>query len=322
MIEFKNVSKKYKNGTHALENINLKVNDGEFVYIMGPTGSGKSTLIKLLDGEEVPTAGSVTVNGINVGRLRKSKVYLYRRKIGVVFQDYRLLPEKTVFENVAYALEVLDLPTDKIRKRTREVLKLVDLADKANVKPRELSGGQQQRVAIARAIAKRPTILIADEPTGNLDPSMTDEMITLLEKINTEEKTTLLVVTHNDVMVEYHPKRTIRIDSGHIVNDGSRTLSFYKQNLGEVKGEAKKQEPADAVALKQETEAQVPSAEEKQAQAALENAKHVKDDGAVKYDERPIKERHLSKEEAQDEMINEITMQLDAIKEISEGGRE
>ena len=165
MIEFKNVSKKYKNGTHALEDINLKVNDGEFVYIMGPTGSGKSTLIKLLDGEEVPTGGSVIVNGVNVGRLRKSKVYLYRRKIGVVFQDYRLLPEKTVFENVAYALEVLDLPNDKIRKRTREVLKLVDLADKANVKPRELSGGQQQRVAIARAIAKRPTILIADEPT-------------------------------------------------------------------------------------------------------------------------------------------------------------
>lgn len=129
MIEFKNVSKTYKNGTHALQNVNLKVEDGEFVYIMGPTGSGKSTLIKLLDGEEVPSSGNVIVNNVNVGRLRKSKVYLYRRKIGVVFQDYRLLPEKTVFENVAYALEVLDLPNDKIRKRTREVLKLVDLAD-------------------------------------------------------------------------------------------------------------------------------------------------------------------------------------------------
>lgn len=219
MIEFKNVSKKYKNGTNALYNVNLTVNDGEFVYIMGPTGSGKSTLIKLLDGEEVPTSGSVIVSGVDVGRLKKSKVYLYRRKIGVVFQDYRLLPEKTVFENVAYALEVLDMPTDKIRKRVRDVLKLVELADKSNAKPRELSGGQQQRVAIARAIAKRPTILIADEPTGNLDPEMTDEMIKLLEKINREEKTTLLVVTHNDVMVEYHPKRTIRIESGHIVND-------------------------------------------------------------------------------------------------------
>ncbi len=219
MIELKNVSKKYRNGTHALHDVSLKVDDGEFIYIMGPTGSGKSTLIKLLDGEEVPTSGSVLVSGINVGRLKKSKVYLYRRKIGVVFQDYRLLPEKTVFENVAYALEILDMPDDKIRKRVREVLKLVDLADKSNAKPHELSGGQQQRTAIARAIAKKPTILIADEPTGNLDPEMTNEMIKLLEKINQEEKTTLVVVTHNDVMVENHPKRTIRIEAGHVVND-------------------------------------------------------------------------------------------------------
>ncbi len=344
MIEFKNVSKKYKNGTHALENVNLKVNDGEFVYIMGPTGSGKSTLIKLLDGEEVPTGGSVIVNGVNVGRLRKSKVYLYRRKIGVVFQDYRLLPEKTVFENVAYALEVLDLPNDKIRKRTREVLKLVDLADKANVKPRELSGGQQQRVAIARAIAKRPTILIADEPTGNLDPSMTDEMIRLLEKINIEEKTTLLVVTHNDVMVEYHPKRTIRIDSGHIVNDGSRTLSFYKQNLTEVKGETRKEETKAEETKPQENKEEVrseavteetavkeapveqtvsePSPVRTELHRDRDKPRHLRSDGSIPYDERPISERHLSKEEAQDEMINEITMQLDAIKEIAEGGRE
>ena len=167
----------------------------------------------------MPTSGSVLVSGINVGRLKKSKVYLYRRKIGVVFQDYRLLPEKTVFENVAYALEILDMPDEKIRKRVREVLKLVDLADKSNAKPHELSGGQQQRTAIARAIAKKPTILIADEPTGNLDPDMTNEMINLLEKINREEKTTLVVVTHNDVMVENHPKRTIRIEAGHIVTD-------------------------------------------------------------------------------------------------------
>ena len=223
MIELKGVSKRYKNGTHALYDVNLKVNEGEFVFVMGPTGSGKSTLVKLLDGEEVPTGGKVTVAGIDVGRLRKSKVYLYRRKIGVVFQDYRLLPEKTVFENVAYALEVLDMPSDKIRKRVRDVLKLVDLSDKSNSKPKELSGGQQQRVAIARAVAKRPMIIIADEPTGNLDPNMTDEMITLLERINREEKTTILVVTHELTTVEKHPKRTIRIENGHIVSD-----SIYK----------------------------------------------------------------------------------------------
>ena len=219
MIEIKNVSKTYKNGTNALFDVNLQIQDGEFAYIIGPTGSGKSTLIKLLDGEEIPTSGHVLVSGIDVGRLKKSKVYLYRRKIGVVFQDYKLLPEKTVFENIAYALEILDMPTDKIRKRVREVLKLVDLEDKANAKPSEISGGQKQRVAIARAISKRPALLIADEPTGNLDPKKTDEIISILEKINKEEKTTVLVVTHDNVMVRNHPKRIITIEDGHITHD-------------------------------------------------------------------------------------------------------
>lgn len=219
MIELKNVSKTYKNGTHALYNINLEIEDGEFAYIIGPTGSGKSTLIKLLDGEEVASSGKVLVSGVDVGRLKKSKVYLYRRKIGVVFQDYKLLPEKTAFENVAYALEILDMPKDVIRKRVREVLKLVGLEDKAKSKPKELSGGMKQRVAIARAISKKPAILIADEPTGNLDPGMTDEIITILERINKEEKTTVLVVTHDNVMVKNHPKRIITIESGHITHD-------------------------------------------------------------------------------------------------------
>lgn len=219
MIELKNVSKTYKNGTNALHNVNLEIEDGEFAYIIGPTGSGKSTLIKLLDGEEVPTAGKVLVSGVDVGRLRKSRVYLYRRKIGVVFQDYKLLPEKTAYENIAYALEILDMPVDMIRKRVREVLKLVGLEDKAKAKPAELSGGMQQRVAIARAISKKPTILIADEPTGNLDPEMTDEIISILERINEEEKTTVLVVTHDNVVVKNHPKRIITIESGHITHD-------------------------------------------------------------------------------------------------------
>ncbi len=219
MIELRNVSKTYKNGTNALHNINLEIQDGEFAYIIGPTGSGKSTLIKLLDGEEIATSGKVLVSGIDVGRLRKSKVYLYRRKIGVVFQDYKLLPEKTAYENVAYALEILDMPTEKIRKRVREVLKLVGLEDKAKAYPSQLSGGMEQRVAIARAISKKPAILIADEPTGNLDPAMTNEIITILERINEEEKTTVLVVTHDNVMVKNHPKRIITIESGHITHD-------------------------------------------------------------------------------------------------------
>ena len=194
MIECNHVYKKYKNGTNALFDINLKIDQGEFVYIIGPTGSGKSTLIKLLDGEEIPTKGEVRVVGIDVGKLRHSKVPIYRRNIGVVFQDFRLLESKTVFENIAYALEVIDMKKAMIRRRVREVMNLVGLDDKGNSFPSQLSGGQQQRVAIARAIANRPKVLIADEPTGNLDPSMSDEIMALLEKINREYGTTILKI--------------------------------------------------------------------------------------------------------------------------------
>lgn len=219
MIKLSNVSFKYSNGTHALYNINLEIKDGEFVYITGTTGSGKSTLIKLLDTELVPTKGNVVVNGTNVGKLRYSKVPMYRRKIGVVFQEYRLLPKKTVFENVAFALEVVDTPKEKIRKRVRELLRLVGLSEKYKSLPTQISGGQQQRTAIARAIANKPKVLIADEPTGNLDPETSEGIIQLFEKINKEEGTTIIVVTHDANVVRNHPKRTIKIDQGHIVSD-------------------------------------------------------------------------------------------------------
>ncbi len=219
MIELTNVSKKYKNGVNALYDVNLKINAGEFVYIIGATGSGKSTLIKLLDGEEIPTKGTVKVVGTNVGKLRHSKVPHYRRNIGVVFQDYRLLESKTVYENVAFALEVISMPKPEIRRRVHEVLNLVGLYDKGKMFPNELSGGQQQRVAIARAIANKPKILIADEPTGNLDPEMSIEIMHLLEKINREEQTTILMVTHDIILVEKRKKRTITLQSGHVVAD-------------------------------------------------------------------------------------------------------
>ena len=219
MIKLTNVSFKYDNGVHALNNINLEINDGEFVYITGTTGSGKSTLIKLLDTEIVPTKGTVMVNDINVGKLRRGKVPLYRRTIGVVFQDFRLLPKKTVFENIAFALEVVDTPKDKLRKRVREVLKLVGLREKYKSLPSQISGGQMQRTAIARAIANKPKVLIADEPTGNLDPKISEEIISLFEKINKEEGTTIIIVTHDAQVVRNHPKRTIKIDQGHIVSD-------------------------------------------------------------------------------------------------------
>lgn len=219
MLDLKHVSKTYKNGVNALYDVNLKIDQGEFVYIIGPTGSGKSTLIKLLDGEEIPTKGKVEVTGINVGKLKHSKVPLYRRNIGVVFQDFRLLERKTVFENIAFALEVINVPKERIRKRVREVMNLVGLDDKGSSFPQELSGGQQQRVAIARAIANKPKILIADEPTGNLDPQKSDEIMTLLEKINREEKTTILMVTHDITLVNKYRKRTIALEAGHIVAD-------------------------------------------------------------------------------------------------------
>ncbi len=219
MLLLRGVNKQYKNGVNALYNIDLQIDQGEFVYIIGPTGSGKSTLIKVLDGEEKPTSGDVIVKNINVGKLRHSKVPVYRRNIGVVFQDFKLLEKRTVFENIAFALEVVNTPKHKMRSRVREVLRLVSLVEKANAYPNELSGGQQQRVAIARAIANRPSILIADEPTGNLDPAKAKDIIELLERINIEEKTTIVMVTHDVALVNAYKKRTIALDQGHLVAD-------------------------------------------------------------------------------------------------------
>ena len=219
MIQLENVSKSYKNGVHALRNINLTIEDGEFVYIIGPTGSGKSTLIKLLDGEEIPDEGDVIVNDVNVGKLKHSKVPYYRRNIGVVFQDFRLLPALTIFENISFALEVIGMDKRDIRRRVREVLELVSLSDKARACPNQLSGGQQQRATIGRAIANHPKVLIADEPTGNLDPEMSKEIMELLEKINTVEQTTVVMVTHDSTLVNDFKKRTISLEEGYIVAD-------------------------------------------------------------------------------------------------------
>lgn len=219
MIELRNVSKEYKNGVHALRDVNLTIENGEFVYIIGPTGSGKSTLIKVLDGEEIPTQGSVMVEDIDVGKLKHSRVPIYRRNIGVVFQDYRLLPRMTVFENIAFALEVIGMNKIDIRRRVREILELVSLQDKAKSFPDELSGGQQQRATIGRAIANHPKVLIADEPTGNLDPDKSAEIMELLEKINEVESTTVVMVTHDSTIVDRFKKRTICLEEGYVVAD-------------------------------------------------------------------------------------------------------
>lgn len=221
MIKLENVTKVYKTGVRAVNNMNVNIGPGEFVYVIGPTGAGKSTFIKLLYREEKATSGKVIVAGEDVSKIKDRKVPYFRRNIGIVFQNFRLLPKKTVFENIAFALEVTDTPKVEIRKKVRRTLELVGLEDKANAFPHELSGGQQQRVAIARAIVNNPKVLIADEPTGNLDPDTSVEIIELLERINEVNHTTILVVTHDKEIVQKYKKRTILIEDGYIKTDTS-----------------------------------------------------------------------------------------------------
>ena len=218
MIELKNVSKVYDNGSIALDHVSLHIGKGEFVFVVGASGAGKSTLIKLLSYEELPSRGSVFVNGIEVNKLAKNRVPYLRRKMGIVFQDFRLLPNKTAQENVAFAMEVIEAPRRLIRRRVRDVLDLVGLVGKADALPKNLSGGEQQRVAIARAIVNRPLLLIADEPTGNLDPETSRDIMEVFKKIN-HMGTTVLMVTHDKPLVDMMNKRVIEIDGGKVVRD-------------------------------------------------------------------------------------------------------
>ncbi len=218
MIDLNGVSKSYSKGQPALDDVSLHVDEGEFVFIVGNSGSGKSTLIKLLLKELDPTAGTITVNGYVLNKLRRRKVAKYRRGIGVVFQDFRLLKDRNVYENVAFAQRVIEKPTRVIKKRVPEVLTLVGLAEKYKSRPDQLSGGEQQRVALARALVNRPNILLADEPTGNLDPKNSFEIMKLLEEIN-ERGTTVLVVTHNREIVNAFKKRVITMKKGVIISD-------------------------------------------------------------------------------------------------------
>lgn len=218
MIDLKDVSKVYSNGSIALDHVSLHIGKGEFIFVVGASGAGKSTLIKLLSHEELPTSGSVYVDGTAVNRLPKSRVPYLRRKMGIVFQDFRLLPNKTAEENVAFAMEVIESPRRVIKERVRNVLDLVGLLGKADALPHNLSGGEQQRVAIARAIVNRPLLLIADEPTGNLDPETSRDIMDTFKKIN-HMGTTVLMVTHDKQMVDLMNKRVIEIVNGHVVRD-------------------------------------------------------------------------------------------------------
>ena len=224
MIDLQEVYKVYDGTTRALNGVSLKIEDGEFVFVVGPSGSGKSTLIKLLSAELKPTEGKVLVNGFDVSELRRRDIPYLRRTIGVVFQDFRLIDNKTVYENVAFVMRAVGTPTRIIKKRVPYVLELVGLKNKSRRLPHQLSGGEQQRVAIARALVNNPDVIIADEPTGNLDPSRSVELMMLLEKIN-KLGTTVLVVTHERELVNQLEKRVIAIERGSIISD--RTGGYY-----------------------------------------------------------------------------------------------
>ena len=222
LIRVKNVEKKYKNGVTAIYDLNLAIEKGSFVFVIGGSGSGKSTLIKMLYREEKPTKGQVIVGGLDVAKLRNSKVYKLRRKLGIVFQDYRLLPKLTVYENVAFALEVYGLKESEVRKRTIKAIEQVGLKDKLRSYPDELSGGEQQRVSIARAIVNEPKVLICDEPTGNLDPDTSMEVMKVIDEINKDLGTTIIMATHDKEIVNAMKKRVIVIEKGLVAKDSQK----------------------------------------------------------------------------------------------------
>jgi cell division transport system ATP-binding protein len=221
MISLKNVTKVYRNGVTALADVSVEIAKGEFVFVVGPSGSGKSTLIRLLLKEEEATAGEIYVAGKNLAKLSRWKIPHLRRNLGVVFQDFKLLPDKTVFENVAFALEVIGKPKSVIDQRVPEILELVGLGDKLNDYPDQLSGGEQQRVSLARAVVNRPLVLLADEPTGNLDPATSVDIMRLLDKVN-RIGTTVVMATHDQAIVDAMRRRVLQLEGGRVVRDQAR----------------------------------------------------------------------------------------------------
>ena len=230
MIQFTNVVKTYQQGNNALNGATMQIEDGEFVFLIGPSGSGKSTIIKMITGELKPTSGTVHVNGYSLERIRKREIPYLRRTVGVVFQDFRLIDKMTVYENVAFAMRVIGAREREIRERVPYVLELVGLESKMNRHPNEMSGGEQQRLAIARALVNNPSTIIADEPTGNLDPERSFEIMALLQEIN-NLGTTVLVVTHDQNLVEIFNKRVIAIDEGVVVSDSLEDEDEYEEEL-------------------------------------------------------------------------------------------
>ena len=231
MIKLEHVSKSYTAGIPALNDVSLDIEEGEFVFIVGDSGSGKSTLIKLLLKELEPTEGTITINNKKLNKIKRRQIPKFRRNIGVVFQDFRLLPDRTVYENIAFAMRVVEASTKDIKIRVPELLSMVGLANKERAYPRELSGGEQQRVALARALANRPAMILADEPTGNLDPVNSNEIMKLLERIN-ERGTTVMVVTHNRDIVNQMQRRVITLKHGVLISDEKGGYQYEHESFG------------------------------------------------------------------------------------------
>ena len=219
MLEFRNVTFKYPDGTRVLNGLSFSVEEKEFIYIIGPTGAGKSTIGKLISSEIVPNSGTVMFYSINVGKLRKRKIPMYRRQLGVIYQDFKLLNDRTCLENIIFVLEMTDRKRSECLARARTVLRMVNLSDKANKFPGDLSGGERQRLAIARAIANRPKLLVCDEPTANLDPDMSEEIMNIVEKISRETGTAVIFITHSSLLVNERRKRTIVLNGGTVSAD-------------------------------------------------------------------------------------------------------
>ena len=259
MIEFKHVSKVYDNGTHALQDVNIKIESGEFVFIVGASGAGKSTFLKLMMHEEVPTSGSISLRKCNLGDLKPRDIPHFRRNMGIVFQDFRLIPNMTVFDNVAFAMRVVGTKENLIRKRVPFVLNLVGLAAKARCFPPELSGGEQQRVALASALANNAELIIADEPTGNVDPQMSMEIVELLSRLN-DGGTTVIMVTHEHELVRQFDRRVIILENGCVVHDGMSSTSqrVIKSSQGHLdKGHVDIDESDDACHVQESSDIEI-----------------------------------------------------------------
>lgn len=227
MLEMRHAGKVYPGGAVALEDINVHISPGEFVFLVGPSGAGKSTFIRLISREIEPTSGQILVDGVDVMKLKRGDIPYLRRQMGIVFQDFRLLNDRTAYENVAFAMQVIEAPSHKIRQRVNEVLDLVGLKGRGNNYPGEMSGGEQQRVAIARAIVNDPLLVIADEPTGNLDPETSKEIMEIFSEINSRG-TTIIMATHDKTMVDYMQKRVIALENGRLVRDDRKGVYGYE----------------------------------------------------------------------------------------------